>query len=187
MLPTESPWLTMAALLTLAVAFGVSGLSRSSKTQLLIAGVCVALSVGVIVFERYVVTDREIVEENVIGVVRAFESGDVERTQSFFSAGAACERLLVAAAMNIVTVDQPLAIKAVNVRLQNENSVAISEFRVNGTVNVRGRNVGHQPSMWRITWRREAGEWKIVRIEELDPIREDRIDRLDRLGVNLCP
>ncbi len=132
-------------------------------------------------------TQRERVAHNVVAMVRAFEAREREEMLGYFSPRALCERMLVEFALNVVTVEQPLSIKDVQVTLQNEDSIAISTFRANGTVAIRGRSAGHHPSQWRVTWRLEGGEWKITRIEELDPLRSEPLDRLSRLGANLCP
>lgn len=103
-----------------------------------------------------------------------------------FSPRALCERALAAFAVQNITVEQPLSLKDIRVQLQNENSVAIATFRVNGTLQFRGQTTGHQASQWQTVWRKEAGEWKIERLQELDPIRGDPINRLGSLGQKLC-
>jgi hypothetical protein len=151
------------------------------------AGACVLLAAGAIVADWLVVTDREQIEANITGVVRSFEAGDLENTLSYFSRQAACERALVQFALQVVTVTEPLSLKDYQVELHNENSLAISTFRVNGRVHIRGQPAGYHPSQWRATWRKEAGEWRILRIQELDPIRGEPIDRLKGLGAKMCP
>jgi hypothetical protein len=141
---------------------------------------------GAVIADYLVVTDREQVAENIIGIVRSFEAGDADATLNYFSPRARCERLVASFALGVVTVEHPLSVKDVQVALQNEDSIANSTVRVNGTVAIRGRSVGHQASMWRITWRKEADAWKIIRLQELDPLHEDPIDRLARLGATLC-
>lgn len=144
------------------------------------------LAAGAIAADALVETDAEKIECFVTDVVRAFERGDADGMLVHFSQRALCERLLAKFAVGVVTAEHPLSLKDIQVTLQNEDSIAVSTFRVNGTVAVRGRSVGHQPSLWQATWRKEADEWKIIRIQELDPIREEPINRLGQIGAQLC-
>jgi hypothetical protein len=187
MSPTESPWLWILLCSIPAAILLALAVSRSSFRLGLGAAGCILLAAAAAIADYAVVTDREQVEQNLVGVVRAFEAGDAETTLGYFSNRAACERLLATFALEIVTVENPLSIKDIQIELQNENSIANSTVRVNGTVAIRGRSAGHNPSMWRITWRKEAEEWKIIRLQELDPLREEPLDRLARLGATVCP
>lgn len=187
MWPTESPWLAVLICTIPAAVLASLAMQRGSGTLGTAAGACALLAAAAIVADRLVVTDREQIEEHITGVVRAFEAGDLDRTWSFFSRQAVCERALVQFAIQVVTVDEPLSLKDYQVTLHNENSMAVSTFRVNGRVNIRGQPAGYHPSLWRATWRKEAGEWRILRIQELDPIHGEPIDRLKGLGARLCP
>ena len=120
-------------------------------------------------------------------MVRAFEAGDVERMLALFSQRALCERALARFAVEVVTADTPLSLKDIRVSFKNEDSIAVSEFRVNGTVSIRGRSVGHQPSQWRVTWRKGSYDWRVIRIQELDPLRSEPLDRLGKIGAQVCP
>jgi hypothetical protein len=149
--------------------------------------VTVLLGAAAIAADAYIETDRERIERDVVGVVRAFESGSVDVALSFVSQRALCERALVSFGIDHVRVEQPLSIKDIQVELQNEDSIAVSTFRANGTVAINGRSVGHQPSQWRLTWRKEGGDWRIIRIQELDPLRSEPLHRLGQIGAKLCP
>ncbi|MCA9053123.1 MAG: hypothetical protein KDA75_04765 [Planctomycetaceae bacterium] len=144
------------------------------------------LAAAAIAADYYVETDRERVARYVEEVVRGFEAGDADRMLEHFSEQAVCERMLAIFAVNTVTADAPLSLKDVQVSLQNEDSIAVSIFRVNGTVSVNLRSLGHQPSQWRVTWRREAGDWRIIRIQELDPLRSEPLNRLGQIGAKVC-
>lgn len=131
-------------------------------------------------------TDRERVTGGVTSLVRAFERRDEPAMLDVFSPRADCERALATFAVQNITVDQPLSLKDIRVDLQNQNSVAIATFRVNGAIRYRGQSTGHQASQWRTVWRKQAGEWKIEQLQELDPIRGEPINRLGSLGQKLC-
>jgi hypothetical protein len=146
----------------------------------------VGLAAGAIAADHLVVTDRERVEQGVVDLVAAFERSDSDGMLQHFSQRALCERILAKFAAETVTVEHPLSLKDIQVSLQNEDSIAVSTFRVNGTVAVHGRSLGHQPSQWEVRWRKEAGEWRIYRLQELDPLRSEPIDRLGQIGAKLC-
>lgn len=153
----------------------------------LAAGICILLAAGAVAVDALVETDREQVASGVASVVAAFERGDEKQLLDHFAARALCERLLAQWAVQVVTVEQPLSLKDIQVELHGEGSLAISTFRVNGRVAVRGRSAGHQPSQWRVTWQQQAGEWKIIRLQELDPLRSEPLERLQQIGAHVCP
>lgn len=155
--------------------------------MLQVAGLFALLVAAAVAADVLIVTDREQIEANITGVVRAFEAGDVDRTLGYLSPRAACERLLVQFAIQVVTVPEPLSLKDYDVRLHNEDSIATTTFRVNGRVLIRGQPAGYHPTQWQATWRKEAGEWRMTRIQELDPVRGQPIDRLRGLGAQVCP
>lgn len=184
---TETPWLMViicsipaAVLLSLGLQRGSGKMGAAGILFVLLAGAAIAV-------DAYVETDRERVERYVEEVVRAFERGDGDAMLHHFSQRALCERLLAKFALETVTVEHPLSLKDIQVSLQNEDSIAVSTFRANGTVAVRGRSVGHQPSQWQAHWRKEAGDWKLYRIQELDPLKSEPINRLGQIGAQLCP
>jgi hypothetical protein len=150
-------------------------------------GLCVLLVVAAFGIDARVETDSERVERYVVNVVRAFERGDREEMLGYFSPRAHCERLLVEFAIKTVTVPEPLSVKDIEVTLQNDDSIAQSRFRANGVVAVRGRTLPHQPSQWQLTWQMMDGDWKVTRIQELDYLHSEPINRLGQIGGQLCP
>ena len=186
MWPTETPWPTVLMCSVPAVACASLAISHRSWKFLLGAVLCVTIALTAVVVDWLVESDSERVTARVTDMVRAFEHQDEQAMLDAFSPRALCERALAAFAVQNITVEQPLSLKDIRVQLQNENSVAIATFRVNGTLQFRGQTTGHQASQWQTVWRKEAGEWKIERLQELDPIRGDPINRLGSLGQKLC-
>jgi hypothetical protein len=186
MWPTESPWLAAVILSSLAVLWLSLGSLRGNGKLAAAGGVCALLAAGAFVLDALVVTDRERVQEGVVAAVGAFERGDREGLLSYFSPRALCERSLAEFAVRSVTPEQPLSLKDVRVELSHEDSIAQTTFRVNGRIAFQGRSLGHQPSQWRMTWRREGGEWRIIRVMELDPLTDEPRDRLKK-WTGLCP
>jgi hypothetical protein len=145
------------------------------------------VAIGAVVVDYAIETPSERVTQRIAGVVGAFERGNAEEMLGYFSQRRACERALAEFAVSNVTVEEPLSLHIGEVTMQNEDSIAVTTFRVNGTVRVRGNSAGHQASQWKVTWRLEGGEYRIERIQELDSLRNDPTDRLARIGATLCP
>lgn len=143
------------------------------------------LAAAMPLIDHLVVTDREQVYQNVVGVVRAFEAGDAPRTLGYFDADASCERALVTFALNAIKAPDPLSLKDISIE-QSTDHQALSYFRVNGSVQFGGRSTGHQATMWLASWEKKNGEWKILRIKQLDPLSGEPMDQLARLGFVLC-
>jgi hypothetical protein len=73
----ESPWLALAVGgLAVAVAGAVFLARRDGASLFALAGVAL-LTAGMFLVERWVVTERERVEESVVGILTAIESNDV--------------------------------------------------------------------------------------------------------------
>jgi hypothetical protein len=120
------------------------------------------------------------VRENVEGVVRAFEAGDVEQTLGYFAETAHAERGMASVALQFITVEDPLSLKDISVEPLDESALRAT-FRVNGTVLYHGGSVGHQATMWSTVWVKSQDQWRIARVQQLDPITGDRLDHLSRL------
>ncbi len=78
------------------------------------------------------------------------------------------------------------ALKDIQVEFSNQNSLAKTHFRVNGVVLVKGRNIGHQATLWEVTWRKEGCHWRITRVQQLHPLRGEPINQLKYLGYLPC-
>ncbi|MEZ6066230.1 MAG: hypothetical protein R3B90_11100 [Planctomycetaceae bacterium] len=186
MMPAETPWPTFLLCSMLTALLVSLAIGRQSTRLAIAAGLTGLIGIAAFGVDHFVVTPAERVANNVIDVVRAFEAGDADRMLGHFSPRRHCERTLATVAIDIVTVHQPLSIKDVQVEMSHADSIATSTFRVNGVVHLKGRELPHQPTMWRVTWRLEGGEYKIERLQELDPMRGEPINRLGSIGIKLC-
>lgn len=178
LMPTENPWPLLIACLVTSALLWVAANVRQTATWYLAALLTLVLGAAGFAIDAFVHTERERVETEMVTLVRDFEAGDLDRTLAHFSPQALTERLMVAVGMKMVTVNHPLSIKDVSIELTRENSIATSRFRANGDVLLNGRSVGHQASYWELKWRLEAGEWRVVQIQELDPLRGTPINRV---------
>ncbi|MEX0717688.1 MAG: nuclear transport factor 2 family protein [Planctomycetaceae bacterium] len=168
---TETPWppIVVAGLFAAFAFIGWMGTRRGM--YLVAVGVIAAACVGIFYVERAIVTEGEVVEQHVRDLADAFRRKDPTATLEHFSAQATRERFLVAWAMAAVTVHDDLTITDMQIELAAQGSRATSHFRANGTIELLGRGIlGHRPSRWLLTWQKEGGAWRIIHVEQLDPI-----------------
>ena len=174
----DSPWPTIVALLVATVAFAFAW-SRSRRPVIGgLAVACLLLIPAVYFAERAIVTPAEEVEADVLALRDAVVAGDVERTLSFFSATALPERTAVAAALALADVQDDLRITDLDVSTFGVDTQAVSHFRANGTVSSRAFGDHRVATRWEVSWRKEAGDWKLYKIERLNPITGEPIGLL---------
>lgn len=177
---TETPWPPIVIFSIVAAVLVAVWSAQKRAWPLIGAATLVVLCVLTYVFERFYVTDGERVEADVLGLAHAFQHKDLEKTLSYFSPQAVKLRAEIENAMYFVTVENDLDIKDMSVTLVSAGSQAVSRFRANATVSVKGfGNVGFKPSRWDVTWQREGGDWKIVKVERLDVLQDKKIGILD--------
>lgn len=176
---TENPWPPIV-LLGLAAAVCLAVWS-SQKRGIWLLGAVVSAAAGVAVFfvAQSIVTEGERVAREIHALVDAFTKKDRDRTLAFFSPQAKEVRALCEAALAMVEFPDGIDIKDVQVETSNENTRAVSRFRANGTVSVRGMGSSHAPSRWEVTWQKEAGQWKIVEVQRLHPYKDEKMDAFD--------
>jgi hypothetical protein len=178
---TENPWPPAIILLVAAVLAGILWSNTRKKAFLAIAAACLIAIPIVFVVERSIITPAEVVERQIELLRDAVVSDDVEATLSFFSKSARFERGAIAAGMALVRIEPNVDITDLDVDVRANDTVAVSHFRANGTFVGRGPLAGgeqHIPTRWRVSWRKEAGEWKIFSVERLNPITGEKINIL---------
>ncbi len=85
---------------------------------------------------------------------------------------------LVKWALATVTGVNNLRITDVSVEMLSQGSRARCHFRANGRFEVIGfGDIGHQATRWELTWQREGGAWKVIRIRRLNPITGEEMDQ----------
>lgn len=178
---TETPWPPIVGLCVIGVLLFLGWLSQRKTVFLAWVALCVALCGIVFVAEQQIVTPRERVELRLLefaaafqrdsmqqGVVNALIPGPAPACLSFISASADTTRQLAQYALNFVDLPEPARISDVRTTMSNNDSRAITHFRASATVRAGGYADGvHHPSRWELTWQREQGDWKIVRVTRL--------------------
>lgn len=140
--------------------------------------------------EAVIVTETERVEQAVYGLVATFQeesqlygatslpSADTPlRTLEFISTNAADIQNMARGAMLMVSVGDDMRLTDLQIDMRSNNSRAITHFRVNATVDISAFGISQrQPSRWEVTWQREGGEWKVIRVDRLNVVTGERID-----------
>ncbi len=177
---TDTPW-PLIVILGIAACVCLA-LWTSQKRAVWLVGVVilVGVAVGVFVVEKSIISEAERVEQNVYDLTGAFQRKDRERVLSFFSLQAPDLRATAVEALNLVDLPDGIDVKDVSVRMSNENTRAVSHFRANGTVSVKGLGARHSASRWEVTWQKEASDWKIVEVIRLDPIKDEKMQIMER-------
>ena len=174
---TETPWPPIIGLAALAAGFAAAFISTQRARYIMPILLLAAVAIVVYVVEQQIVTERERVEQSITDVAAAFQRRDVDGTLAHFSEHAILLKGLVMTALAAVQVQDDLRITDVSIAMRNADSRASSHFRANGTFDVVGYGtVGHQPTRWNVDWQKEAGEWRIIKVERLDPVTGEPMD-----------
>ncbi|HET6328982.1 MAG TPA: nuclear transport factor 2 family protein [Planctomycetaceae bacterium] len=163
---TETPWPPFLICSVVAAAFFAQWYLQRQPKQLYIALVVLALGGLVIVVERLIVTESERVENNVYALAHAFESGDAARCGEFFSPHDEQDKAIVQGAARTVHIVGSIRVTDLSVQLTSAESRATSTFRASATANFNSQEI-HGATRWELSWQREGGEWKIIRIRRL--------------------
>lgn len=178
---TENAWPPMLIAALVAVVCLVAWTRTGSVRNLLACVLCIAGVVGIYFAEQSIVTESERIEQLVGELADAVIAGNSDTAVSYISKQSPEIQLAVLGAMKMVTVDDDLSITDTSVDLLAQGSRAEVHFRANGTVSVAAAGFSnHYPSRWRVTWQREAGEWKIIKIARLNIIDGAEIGLLSK-------
>ncbi len=176
---TENPWPPI--ILLVIAAGGMLAIWSSQKRGIWLLGTVTAIAAAVAVFlvARAIITEAERVEQKVHAVAEAFERKDKDATLAYFSVQRPKLRALVVQALEWVDLPNGVDIKDMSVRLTNENTRAVARFRANGTVSFKQMGSQHAPSRWEVTWQKEAGDWKIIAVDRLHTLKDEKVGIFD--------
>lgn len=171
----NSGWLMVVCLVAAAALFTAWYGGRRAK-PLIAAGMMALLGAGLAVADHAIVTPAERVESAVYGLTTSFQQQDLDRTLSYVSARQIGLRTMIAAGMKLVEVEDDLRVTDMQVELSAGNSRATSHFRANATLDspIYG-NLGRRPSRWLLTWQLEEDEWRVIKVQRLNPINGDEM------------
>lgn len=175
---TESPWGPAAVLLAAAVIFGLVWNGNRRGLFAVLAVVCLLLIAAVFAVERAIVTPAEEVERDILALRDAVVRGDLKGTLDYLSPTAVTERGAIETGMRLADVEDDLHVSDMDVKTLAGDTQALSRFRANGTVDLKGYGSGHVATYWEVSWRKEGGRWKIFQIKRLNPITGEVIGLL---------
>jgi hypothetical protein len=175
---TENPWPPM--LLAGLGALVCFGLWNNDRRKLYFSLACAFLVLTGVIYsvERAIVTDGEKLEQEVAVLCDQFRKRD-PATLDHFSATAPELKTLCKTAMETVEIGNDLRLTDFNTTFSNQNSRANVHFRANATISVMGFT-GHHPFRCLLGFQKEAGAWKIMDVQRLDPIKGEKIGVMDK-------
>jgi ketosteroid isomerase-like protein len=179
---TETPWPPVILLGAMGFLCGLVWGSTQRGKYLVVGLGCIAAAVVVWFVERQIVTEAEVIEQNVHDLVAAFHRNDLEATVSFFSEQAALLRTMVAGGVAMADIADDYRITDMDVRTMAQDSMGESWFRANVTATVPVHHVANYrlPTRWRLLWRKEGGEWKIIEVHRYDVVADREIPLFGR-------
>jgi hypothetical protein len=193
---TETPWPPIVVCTVLGTLSLIAWRAHRRPRYLMGVPLCLVLSIAIYGLEKVIVTEREHVEIELRNLVDAFieecetprdvwqrigmaaGAGPESKTLSYISPKAEEVRRQAIGALMFVSRIEYLRITDVSTAMKASNSRAIMHFRANAGVQVPNLYEGHHASRWELTWQREAGEWKVIRAQRLDPITGQEISIL---------
>jgi hypothetical protein len=175
MMPSENPWPIVIVCAMVVVGLLIAW-SQQKRGWLLIATIIpIIVAALAIVRDVMVITDREQLQMNVRDMVGAFQNRDLEKTHSYISNSAPDIKLLVAAAYNLVRLGPDTRVTDIRVEKTSIADRAMTTFRVNSTLQVVPHSTSaYHPTMWEAKWEREPSGWKMIDIQQCDPITGKR-------------
>ena len=174
MLPSENPWPAVILCLIGIVASVILWMSRQQRWPIAMGVIFFALAVGAIAWDRMVLTPREQIIENVLGITRAFQQRELEKTYSYISKSAWDVQLLAAEGYNRITVSDDMRVSDIQVEMLAQGERALATFRVNATISAGPLGTMRRPTMWETKWQLEPEGWKMIDITALNPITQER-------------
>ncbi len=190
---TETPWLLILFIAVLSVVLLLATYAQQRRSLLYGVGLLVLLSGGILVIEHVIVTENERVETAVMNLTSTFQkesqvyelssrfrSNQSPMTFNFVSNNAKGLQSLIEHALVMVNVEDDVRITDVKVTMKSQNSRAITHFRANATISFQSYGLGRMPTRWELTWQREAGDWKVIKVRRLHVITGEDIGVFDR-------
>lgn len=175
---TDNPWPPMLITGSAAVICLVLWNSQRRR-QFLNAGLLFLLMTGgIYAMERAIVTEGERLQQDTIQLCQQFRARD-DKALDHFSATAPEWKTMCAGAMATVKIKDDLRLSDFRTKVSNHNSRGTVHFRAHATISTM-EYTGYHLFRCILTYQKEGGEWKIVDVERLDPIRGERMGVMDR-------
>ncbi len=180
---TETAWPPI--ILCVIVAGVLAFAAFSSRRAAFAAGsvLLILACIPIYLIEQSIVTEAELIEAAVDDMVLAVQQGDAERCLSHISRQAsdpsyAALAMQVQWAVTFLDIEKSPRVTDRSVELKAEGSRAIAHFRVNGRAapKITGGDSQEFRTRWRLTWRKEADEWKVIKVNRLNVLTGEAED-----------
>lgn len=175
---TENPFplLLIFGLLALAL-FAAWG--NSKKPGYFFTGVgMMALAIVALLTEQVIVTPGEEVEARTSQLCREFQRKD-PHIFTMISAQSPELKTLIETGFKVVQVSDDLHIDHMETRTIESGNRVVIRFRIRATMTIEHLgNVGSRTGLFELVWVREAGDWKLLRVNRLNPVTNDPIEVL---------
>lgn len=180
---TETAWPPILICVVLSgLAFALAeGLKRQSlrRVGLALLLACPALWL----LERAIVTERERqqaeIQQRILDLASAFQTSDKAKALTFFAADLPVLRKTVETAIDLAQVTN-VTIKELTVVPLDAKTLR-SQFRANAALSLKGLGRGETslPTRWKLDWQQRQGQWVIIAVTRLHPIRDEEIQIFD--------
>ena len=121
--------------------------------------------------ERRIVTERERLAARVFDLRDAVQAKELGRVFEFFSNSELMLKTIATTGLAMVTFEDRIRVTALETTLDSNGTRGETRFRANVSLKVVGFGpVGHQPTLWSLTWRKEADQWRIIKIRRFHPL-----------------
>jgi hypothetical protein len=174
---TENPWPPMLIAALGALACLALWNSARRKPYLYLALLLLGLTGGIYVAERAIVTEGERLQDEVAVICHQFRNRD-PAILTHFSETAPGLKVLCKTAMEMVKVRDDFRLTDFSTTFTNQGSRANVHFRANAELAVMDFS-GRHPFRCILTFGKEAGAWKILEVQRLNPINGDKMGALD--------
>lgn len=177
---TENPWPPMIIAAIFAVIFLLMWNANRRGLHLVLALLCLLLCGGFYFLERAIITEGERLQQRVVQLCEDFRDKK-PGVLGYVSDAAPEVKALFTGALLTVSVGKDMRLSDFQTQLLKNDTEATVHFRANASVNVVGfGDVGYQPARIILTFVREKGEWKIIKVQRLNPLNGKEMGVLDQ-------
>ncbi len=167
----ETAWPPIIILLLLSAIF-LTKWKESQKKNLLITSIClILLTPGIYILEKSVVTEKEVLEQNVYDLTDSFQQREIENVLKYFHEKDIKDRAMVENSLTVLSVENDLRITDFRINISGDGLNANTHFRANASIQFRGNDLGYRPSRWMVKWEKIENKWLITNVDQLDPIK----------------
>jgi len=178
---TENPWPVIIALSVVAVGAFMAWNTRGDNRLLIVVAIAVALAGGAWELERRIVTERERLESRVLDLRDVVQDKELFEVLGFFSDSELLLKGMATTGLAMVNFEDQIRVTALETTVTSEETLGETRFRANVSLSVVGfGSVGHQPTLWALSWRKEADEWRIVKVRRFHPLSHKELPPLAR-------